>query len=267
MEKSIFSYDSYRPYLQDKLTAEGRRGQLSRAAESLGCQTSFLSRVINEELHLTPEHAFKLARFWSLLGDEQSYFLKLVDYERAGDPEFQKFIKSQIDELKKKNSEISKRTSRENKTFEGLSLKYFGSWIYGAIHFLTCIPKYQTLQSLAKRLSLPEDLVLETLKDLETMNFVKQNKGLWLYQQGDFHIERTSPFVILHHQNWRQRAILDAQNFSSQSIHYTIVLTLSHKDIERIRALVLEYIAEISRIASPSIPEEEVVFNCDFFKV
>ncbi len=267
MENSIFNYKSYRQYMFDKLSAEGKRGQLSKALVSLGCQSSFLSRVIGEELHITPDHAYKLSQFWSLRGDERSYFLKLVDYDRAGDPDYRQFIKGQIDELKKKNSEISVRTHRQNKNFEGLSVKYFSSWLYGAIHFLTCIPEFQTLSGLTKRLHASDSMVKEILEDLEAMNFVKKQKEKWIYSSGEFHLERTSPLVLIHHQNWRQRAILDAQKFDRQSIHYTTVLTLSKSDTEKLQNMILDFLAEINRIAAPSQPEDEVILTCDFFKV
>lgn len=266
MIKSIFNYKSYRKLLYDQLSAKGKRGQLSQAAQSLGCQASFLSRVINEEIHLTPEHAFKLAHFWSLKGDERVYFLKLVDYERAGDKEYQDYLKTQLDELVKKNSEIAGRTQRQNKNFEGLSTKYFSSWIYGAIHFLTCIPEFQNVKNLSQRLSLGESIVLEVLKDLEQMNFVTKSREGWIYKSGEFHLERTSPLVVMHHQNWRQRAVLDAQNFEHQNIHYTTILTLSKADTEKIQGLILDFLAQINRIAAPSNPEDEVVLTMDFFK-
>lgn len=266
MVKSIYNYSSYRQYMFDHLSATGKRGQLTKAAARLGCQTSFLSRVIGEELHLTPDHAFKLARFLGLSGDEQTYFLKLVDFERAGDPDYQSFLKSQLAELKKRNSEIGPRTRREDKVFSGLSTKYFSGWVYGAIHFLTCIPEFQTVAPMAKRLSLAEAQVKDVLRDLERMGFVRRQGARWIYQAGEFHLERTSPLVILHHQNWRQKAILDAQNFERQNIHYTTILTLSRSDAERIHGLILDFITELNQIAAPSNPEDELIFTCDFFR-
>jgi uncharacterized protein (TIGR02147 family) len=266
MENSIFHFDSYRQFMFSRLSAEGKRGQLSKAAASLGCQASFLSRVINEELHLTPDHSYKLARFWSLAGDEMTYFLKLVEWERAGDPEFQSFLKKQLQDLKKKNLDVGTRTQRKDKTFEGLSTKYFSSWIHGAIHFLTCVPEYQTVASLSKRLALPDKLVKEVLADLQQMSFIEKKGERWIYQSGEFHLDRTSPLVVLHHQNWRQRAVIDAQAFDPQSFHYTTILTLSKKDIAKIHAMIADTVAEIQRIAGPSHPEDEVILTCDFFR-
>src|SRR4051812_14315407 len=101
MDRAVYTYSSYKPLMADRLNGEGRRGQLSRAAEALNCQRSYLSRVINSNLHLTPDHAFQLARFWLLNADETDYFTLLVDYDRAGTPEFRQALKGKLAALKK----------------------------------------------------------------------------------------------------------------------------------------------------------------------
>jgi plasmid maintenance system antidote protein VapI len=94
------------------LSSKTQRGQLSRAAEALNCQRSYLSRVISESLQLTPDHAFKLARFWRLTSDEREYFQTMVDYERAGDPEYRAHLKQRLLEVKRKHESIQERTAR-----------------------------------------------------------------------------------------------------------------------------------------------------------
>lgn len=99
------------------------------------------------------------------------------------------------------------------------------------------------------------------------MNFVRETKKGWVYAGGQFHLPKDSPFVVSHHQNWRSRAVLDAQDFMSDGVHYTSVLTLSKSDLIRLREVLLQFIAEAGQIAGPSEPEEAVALTLDLFRI
>lgn len=263
--KSVFEFATYKPYLAYRLSSKEHRGQLSRAAEAIQTQRSYLSRVISEELQLTPDHAFKLARFWKLNAAERQYFCLLVDFDRAADPEFRAHLKQQAQEMKAKHDSVQERAARTAFSVDTFQLGYFSSWIWTALHFLTSIPAFQTEEALADRLGLKREQLRFYLEQLSAQNFIEHKGSRWVYKGGEFHAPKNSPLVLLHHQNWRQRAILDAQDFSHSNVHFTAVHTVSKQDAESIKALMLEFITESSAIAAPSNPEEAVAVTCDFF--
>ncbi len=265
--KSVFEFHTYKPYLAYKLSSKEHRGQLSRAAEAIQTQRSYLSRVISEELQLTPDHAFKLSRFWKLTAAEREYFCLLVDFDRAADPEFRSHLKQRAQELKAKHDSVQERAARTSFSVDTFQLGYFSSWIWTALHFLTSIPEFQTEEALSDRLGLKREQLRFYLEQLAAQNFIEHKGGRWIYKGGEYHAPKNSPLVLLHHQNWRQRATLDAQDYSNSSIHFTAVQTVSKQDAERIKALLLEFISESSAIAGPSQPEEGIVLTCDLFKV
>lgn len=265
--KSIFEFSTYKPFLVYKLSSKDQRGQLSRAAEAIQTQRSYLSRVISEELHLTPDHAFKLARFWKMPVDEREYFRTLVDLDRAADPEFRAYLKQRALDMKSKHDSIQERAARTEFSIDNFQLGYFSTWLWSAIHFLTSIPEFQTEDALADRLGVKRVQLLFYLEQLKAQGFVEKIGGRWVYKGGEFHAPKNSPLVVLHHQNWRHRAILDAQDFGSANLHFTSVQTLSKDDFERIKALLLDFISDASSIAGPSKPEEGVALTCDFFKI
>lgn len=265
--KDLFSIASYKTVMKRKLLGPEARGQLSRAAEFLNCQRSYLSRVIAEELQLTPDHALQLTLFWKFSVDERDYFLALVDHERAATPELRAFNQSKILDLRKKNTSIESRTPRKVMEVGAEQVAYFSSWTWSAIHFLTSVPELQTPRALAERLGLREEIVLDQLHALARRNLVEEKRGRWIYKSGEFHAPKDSPLVLLHHQNWRTRAMLDAQSFDNGSLHYTNVQTMSREDAEKIKALMLDFISESNRIAGPSEPEDGVVVLCDFFRL
>ena len=263
---SVFEFQSYKAIVKIKL--EERRGQLSRAAEAVGCQVSFLSRVLKTEAHLTMDQAFMLSKFWKLNPDEQAYFHTLVEFERAAEPQYREHLKQRIEKQKHNNESLQKRTGKEDFPIAEQQAMYFSTWLWSAIHFLSAIPEYQNSKKMAMRLGVSELIVIDSLKRLEQFKLVSSGpNNQWKYADGQFHIPKHSPFVVQHHQNWRNKAIIDAQNFSSEGLHYTTVLTLSKSDVEKIKNLLLNFISDTVEISNPSSPEDALVLNCDFFKV
>ncbi len=265
-KRTVFEFGSYKKLMASLLLGEGQRGQLSRAAETLNCQPSFLSRVMNSEIHLTVDHAFMLTRFWKFDSEERDYFQTLVEHERASMPDYKSHLALKLTELKQNHESLQRRTQKDDFPLAEKEAIYFSSWVWSAIHFLVCIPEFQSSRNLASRLGLHESMVLNYLRQLKNFGLIKESKNRWEYLGGQFHLPKHSPFVVNHHQNWRSRAVLDSQNPVNQSIHYTTVLTLSKTDFERLKDLLLEFISESENIAKPSDSEESVVLTCDLFK-
>lgn len=266
-KRTVFQFNHYKDLLGALLTGSENRGKLSQAATALGCQRSYLSRVLSEEMHLTMDHAFNLAEFLNFDGEEREYFLALVEWERAVSPKYRAHWKAKITALKAKHESIPERTERKELKLDHLEARYFSSWVWSALHFLTSVPEYQSSAAMAQRLGLPESQVRSHLEALSQQGLVLQKGSKWIYQSGEFHAEKDHPFVLLHHQNWRQRALLDAQEFSRDHIHYTAVQSVSRADVEKIKELILECLSEFSRIAGPSKPEDVIALNIDFFKI
>ena len=265
--RSVFEFNSYKKAMDHLLLKGATRGQLSRAAEMLKCQPSFLSRVIKSEIHLTPEHAFLLTRFWKMSSIEQAYFQTLVDFERAGESQFRSFLLQKLHELKEAHESSTKRSQKEDFSDADQRAVYFSTWIFSALHFLTTIPEFQTLKAISSRIGLTESTTLGYLRLLESMKLVRETKRGWEYAGGQFHVPKDSPFVVFHHQNWRTRSVMDAQDFKSDGIHFTSVLTLSKSDLQRLRELVIQFVSEANEISRPSEPEESAALLIDLFRI
>ncbi|MGZ6289021.1 MAG: DUF4423 domain-containing protein, partial [Bdellovibrionota bacterium] len=202
---NVFIHSSYKELMKAHLRGAEKRGVLSRAAEALNCQRSFLSRVMNSKVHLTPDLAYKLAIFFQFNASEREYFQNLVELERAGDPAYRAHIEARLRDMRSAHESLGERSKRPQATSTH-DLTYFSSWLWTAIHFLTSIPSYQTRESIARRLGLPSRVVGQYLESLAAWGFVKHTDDRWEYVGGEFHITKDSPLVVLHHQNWRQRA-------------------------------------------------------------
>lgn len=267
MLKPIFSYVSYKSYMKARLRSRSQRGATSRAAKALNCQVSFLSRVMNSHVHLTLDQAYLMAKHWKLERNESKCFMLLVEYDRSQERSYKDDLMREIQALKQVHESLSERMSRPAPEAAGLDEAiYFSSWHWTAVHFLTSVKAFQTIASIAGRLSLPQTLIQSYLAQLQTWGLVQEMSGRWIYSKGGFHLAKDSPFVVQHHQNWRTKAILDSQLRDPSSVHFTNVQTIAEKDIPEIKELLLKFVSETKAIMDPSDPEEAVVLICDFFK-
>lgn len=267
-KRKIFTFESYKEAMVYYLAEEAAWGSMTRASEYIGCQVSYLTRVIKDKPQLTPDHAFRLADFLKFTPEEKKYFLILVDFERATDSEFKLHLKKELNELKLKNESIAERTQRKNLTLEIFKANYFSNWVYTALHFMVSCPSFQKIEAIAARLNLKKSIIKKYLNELEDQGLVELIKDdQWNFKSGNFHLEKNSPLVVLHHQNWRTRAIVDAQDFSNDSIHFTSICTLSETDAQRLKEMMLDFISQANRVVMPSENEECIAICCDLFKI
>ena len=264
----IFSYDSYKKYLIDKI-AENKniRNYKTLLAKAASCQPSFLSHVLHTEVHLTPDHACGLAEFWRMAPLEFEYFLLLVNIERAASLTYRNYLLKRKKEIKEQNENLSKRIKSkqiENKEIQSI---YYSSWIWAALHFIVTIPQYQTPKAIALRLHLPIEVVMDHLQQLKTMGLLAEEKGIWKTRQIEIHLPKDSFMTSMNHSHWRQRAVQDSQNKTSDSVHYSAVYTLSQVDYERLKELAVKFIEDNANIVRKSSEEEISVFTLDLFRM
>lgn len=269
MEKtSIFQFKSYKSWLQSVFNHSENRGQMSRICRVIDCQRSYMSRVLNTKLQLTPDYAFKVSEALQLSAVEQEFFLLLVDIDRCTDSHYRMFLNKKLKRILAGQTEIRDKIQRatpQSSIDEGL---YFSMWYWSAIHLWCATPGNHTILSIAKKFSLADSIVERCLESLIDFGFIKKSGPHFSYNAGAMHLDRRSPFAVFNHSNWRQKAVQDAQQFQVESsLHFTNLQTMTRTDYQRIRELLLEVIEKTERIARPSAPEELVMVCLDAFVV
>jgi hypothetical protein len=72
---------------------------------------------------------------------------------------------------------------------------------------------------MARRLNLSEGLIRRCLDGLREMGLVTFERNEWCYASGEIHLSKDSPRLSLHHNNLRQRAVLNAQTPLLNGMH------------------------------------------------
>ncbi|MFL5814719.1 MAG: DUF4423 domain-containing protein [Bdellovibrionia bacterium] len=265
MSAPVWSFKSYKDFL-NTLIHEGQRGLISRLAEAAGCQRSYLSNVLRTHIHLVPDQAFGICRYLGFDPSETSYFLLLLEKERAATPTYRQHLEEKITILQKEREDLAQRLERKPLQSDADQLIYYSAWHYAAIHILVSIPKFQSVPAICQALGIDSELVHKTLTELARMGLVQRLGSRWSFSSGDIHIPKNSPLVSLHHNNWRQKAVLRSQA-RGDGIHFTMVQSVSTRVADEIKEKVLKLIDEANALAGPSEPEELIYFGIDQYKI
>jgi uncharacterized protein (TIGR02147 family) len=265
----LFAFTEYRTFLKNWVShhPEGNRGLLTKMAKAIGCQNSHLSRVLRDEVQLTPDQAYQACEFMKLSNSETNYFLKMVELERAGNFNYKKRIKGEMLKIKVANENLAERFQEESIGHEEKELLYYSNWHWSAVHILTDVSKYQTSKKISERLSIDETVIRNCLETLARFGLVKKEGEMWQINSGSVHLSKNSPMNSVQHSNWRGRAALDSQNPNTDGIHYTMVQSISLADFEKIKVILFNAIDSYRKVADQSPPEEVTCLAFDFFKI
>ena len=264
----IFQQSDYKDVIRLKLGQKAEWGEISRLAKAAGCQRSYLSKALNSHIHLTPDHGAGLCRYWGFNTLETEFFMSLLELARCSSKDYRTYIDEKLNRIRSQWEESSKRQGRAQVLAGEREALYYSSWQWTAIHIAVSIPELQTASALSQRLQIPEPLVESILLSLEKLGLIRHEGYKWKYASAQIHVSADSPWVSLHHGNWRQRAVQDSmQGSGSSGLHYTNVQSMTDVTFRKIKNLFLKTVDESVRLAGPSKEEELICIGCDIFKV
>ena len=267
--KSIFEFKSYKDFLKDFEYSRKNfeRGFRSKLAQFIGCQSGYISHVLNGNAHLSLEQAYKAAEFLSLNERERKYLLLMIEAARAGTKELREHFEEELISLREEYLNIKERVGPARVLTEKEQSTYYSSWHYLAVHVISSIKDFKDAKSISAALQIPESVANQILLFLLQTGIVKEEKGLLKPGLTDVHLNRESPLIRQHHTNWRVAAIQSLMNNSKTDIHYSTVSTLSKEDAEKLRAEMINLIQKYVEVIKPSKDEVIFGFNLDFYNL
>ncbi len=267
MKLDIFSYNSYKDYLRDKIQSgakvtKGLRGQL---IEYLHCQSSYLSQVLNGKPNFTLEQAVLLNQFFHHNKLESKYFILLVERSRAGSKELREHFDEEIEEIKKDRSNLKKRLLNTEEINPEDQHKYYSTWFYSAIHVILSIKEFQDPEKIAQHFNLPIELVLQVIDFLESSGLIIHKNNKFELTKKRLHLGSDSVFVQRHHINWRSQALLSAEKNLKDDLHFSTVIAIAKKDFPLIKEIFIKAVHDAREIIRPSEEEALYAITLDFF--
>lgn len=269
MKKTVFDYKDYKAYIREKIAAQPNKGRgiKRNMAAFLGCQTAYVSQVLNQHVNFSLEQAVRVNQFWEHNKEESRFFLLLVQYERAGSKDLEKYCKDEMKEILEKRSNLKERLNIKDSLDETNQHIYYSAWYYAAVHILLSIPNYQTPKAISDHLRLPLKQIQEILEFLESTGLAIQKGGRYEIGLTRIHLSKDSVQIRRHHTNWRNQAITSIDKNQEQDLHYSSALSMSHKDVPKIKEIMIKAIEECREIIKISKEERLQVLTMDFFGI
>jgi uncharacterized protein (TIGR02147 family) len=268
MKSAVFDFTEYKDYIRFKVQApENTRGYSANLARSAGMHGSFLSKVLNSHVHLTPDQAADFCSFWNLSQDETTYFIGLLNLARSSSKNLQTLIRGELKALRKKRDELAHRFGRSETVPDQKTGSYFSAWYVICVHMLLQIPQFRTPQAISKRLALAPELVQSVLSNLAEMGLASEQGGQWRSTKADIHLSRESLWANVHYTNWMNKTVMKLQEGAPQEIGFSSVVAISRRTAEEIKRLLIDDLEDIRGQMLESSAEELYYFGINFYRV
>lgn len=269
MNQSLFNYENYKSYLADRLGGKSeRRGLKSKVALALGCQPTYISQVLHGVADLSLEQADALNSFLGHTSEEAHFFMLMVQRDRAGTVSLKKYFDRAIDEELAKRLNLTKRLGTQNTLTKEDQTRYYSSWHYAAIHIALTIPTLRSVSALSQYFKISNSKTLSVLNFLTEKGLAVLHKdGRYLSGSNFIRLGNESPNIIRHHSNWRLSAISSLDREAPRDLHYSAVVSLSKKDVVKLKNKMLDEIKHMVAEIKDSKEEELYCYTLDFFSL
>lgn len=266
---SVMNFENYKKFISEfeESRKSFERGFRSKLAESIGCQSGYISHVLNGDAHFSLEQAIKSTKLFNMIDIEKKYFLLLVEYARAGSKELSDFFQNELNILREDYLNIKTRVGESRTLTESEQITYYSSWHYLAIHVLTSLNHFNEVKTISQALSIPEKITTQVILFLLQSGILREEKGKLVTGVTQVHLNRESPLILQHHTNWRVAVMQSLANQNKTDVHYSTVSTLSKKDAEILRSKMVKLIEEYVETVKPSKEETMFGFNLDFYNL
>lgn len=265
----IFDFSDYKKYCRERIRTMPHRGRgvLRKLAINLKVHSTRLSQILNGSADLSPEQALRVSRFFGLSELETEYFLLLVQIDRAGTEELRKHLIHQLERVSAQQKSVLAVVPHEKALDENSRAIFYSSWHYSAVRLLTSIPEFQNQDRIADHLQIPKIRVRQILDFLISVGLCLEKNGRPVMGPSSTHLEASSPLISRHHSNWRLKALEVHDDLASEELAYSGPMSISKRDQEEIRAILLEAIRKATHRAVASSPEKLCCLNIDWFQV
>jgi uncharacterized protein (TIGR02147 family) len=262
----IWDFTSYRQYLLDRLGDDGRRtGARKELAEAIPVHTTFISQVLKGKADLSLEQGEAVNQYLGHSPEEGEYFIYLLLKERAGSAQLRKRFEGKIQEMRKERLNISKRLKAESEIAAEDRLKFYSSYLYGAVHVLSSIPAFQRSERMAEALRLSRAQTQEIVDFLLRIGLLHERNGELTPGSKHVHLGSESEMVLRHHNNWRLHTLSNLQFVRAEDVHYSGCMSLSEIDAHKIKEILLASLKSSVDLISESKDQVAYVLGIDFY--
>lgn len=262
---SVFDFNSYKGILREQLKLS--KTSYDKLCTKLGIAKPYLSRVFNHDAQLNDEQMYKCCRFFKLTLEETDYCQYLLLLERADNPPYQKYLRSKIRELQKKNKKLNQRLKSDalvdNDFDPSLLLAYYTNPKMQILHMLLGLDGPTLSLSDFRRILDVDDATLRTmLKQLDQLGIIHWTDDHIKLLATRLHLDEDDALSLQNHISWRLFCLPGSRTKSENDYRFTgtAVAEKKHLDslVERIKKQIVLWSDELDNAGN------EKVFQINF---
>jgi uncharacterized protein (TIGR02147 family) len=264
----IFEFDDYRGFLKGYIAHRPKRGfgESKKMATHLAVSSTFFSQVLSGLKQFSLEQAAALSEYMGLTELESEYFYYLVSLDRAGTVKLKAFCRRKLSQIKDASLNLSKRVEFKKALSDEEKSVFYSNPLYSAVSLFTSTKDMGvTLDEIEERFEITRDKSSMMMAFFLETGLCVENNGRFRMGTQSTHVDSGSPHLAKHHANWRLRAIQAAENLDEKELMYTVNVSLSKADFEKLREEMVQYIQKFLETIYPSPAEDIACFNLDWF--
>ena len=264
----IFNYTDYRKYIRDRIKASTKHGygQLRKIAEKLSVSSALLSQVLNGSRNFSEDQAFTLCEYFELSNSESTFFILLVQKDRASTVKLKNHFERQLEAIRLESAKLSSKIQPDHLLAPEKQAVFYSSWLYAAVQTLASIEQFRDLDSITNRLGTSRVKVKEALDWLVANGFCKIADGKIMTGPVTTFIDRESLLASRHHMNWRAKGIEAMGKFSKSDFFFSAPFSCSKESYTEFRKKLLVLIEELAKDVKKGKPELMATINIDLFE-
>ncbi|MEQ1724107.1 MAG: TIGR02147 family protein, partial [Pseudobdellovibrio sp.] len=173
---NIFDFYDYRDYIKANFSAlpNSGYGKLAELADSSGVNRATITLVLKKERDFTSDQAFNACQFLGLNKIETDYFLNSVQMQKAAQTKVRNHYRDKLDLIRNEHQDLQKRLGKSKEFDENAKAQFYSNWFYSAIRLSTSIAENDNIDTIAKHLDLPLNVVKQVVDFLLEHKLVSQ---------------------------------------------------------------------------------------------
>lgn len=233
----------------------------------MNIQGAYFSRVLNGQVNLNLEQAFRLSHFLGMASGEKQFFFNLIEKERAGTIELRQYFQEQVEQQVEERNHIHNRLSQVSQMSTDSKAEYYSNWYYQAIHLLVSLSSIESAEDISKKLNLNIVTVNQVINFLKLHALIGGLSDSASSSEVSVHLPGDSPLVVQHHRNWRLKAMQDARQTDESHLHFSSAVTVDNVTYSALRKQILSMI-ENAVVQFQQAPTEDLYcLNIDWYRL
>ncbi len=265
----VFKYKEYQAVIKDYLHSLPKKGfgASQKLAQYLRIHPTQLSQILASQKDLTVDQALAFTQYVGFAALETEYFITLVHWARANTVEAKKYFHKKIQDIIKNSQQVSSRVAEKHDLTEVEQSIFYSSWIYSAIRLYCSFNEGQTMDSLENKFELSRNQISEIIQFLIANNLCREENQRFYIGPTFTYLERSSPFLVRHHLNWRNKAMQKMDRTEEEELFFTGPISLNQEDFLKIKTMILDFISEATQVVKASPADQLACLNIDLFKI